>query len=68
MRGSAARSARAGGGFVSLDSGATTERRSWAFTAGAVLQGLTLGLLTLWALLELAASASGGNVFRYQGF
>jgi hypothetical protein len=35
---------------------------------GAALQGLALGALLLWAVLELAASASGGQVFRYQGF
>jgi hypothetical protein len=42
--------------------------RSWARAIGATLQGLTLGVLLLWALLELAASATGGQVFRYQGF
>ena len=39
-----------------------------ATVSGALLQGLVLGALVLWAMLELLASASGGHVFRYQGF
>lgn len=44
------------------------ERRSWARQAGAVVQGVALGAALVWALLELAVSAAGGQVFRYQGF
>jgi len=43
-------------------------RMAKATMAGALLQGVVLGALVLWALLELAATASGGHVFRYQGF
>ena len=44
------------------------ETHTWARTAGEIVQGLALGALLLWALLELAVSATGGQVFRYQGF
>lgn len=36
--------------------------------AGAVLQGMILGLLTFIALCNLAQESSADQVFRYQGF
>ena len=36
--------------------------------AGAVVQGLVLGTLAFFAVLELIEKSSADRVFRYQGF
>ncbi len=35
---------------------------------GILLQGLVLGVLLALALIQLVTLASGGRVFRYEGF
>jgi hypothetical protein len=40
----------------------------WARWTGAILQGLILGALLALAIAELLAFATGGTVFRYEGF
>ena len=35
---------------------------------GAIVQGLVLGVLLFLAILELFNAASGGRLFRYEGF
>jgi len=36
--------------------------------AGILLQGLFLGILLALALIQLITLATGGRVFRYEGF
>lgn len=43
----------------------TAER---ARTLGRVVQGLVLGVALFFALLKLLIAATGGAIFRYQGF
>jgi hypothetical protein len=40
----------------------------WPRRLGALLQGLTLGGLLLWALVNLMTVEMGARIFRYQGF
>lgn len=42
--------------------------RSRAWKAGAVLQGIVLGILLFLALAQLLMIDRGAQVFRYQGF
>ena len=42
--------------------------RSWHRGLGIVLQGLTLGSLLAWALVNLLTLELGARIFRYQGF
>jgi hypothetical protein len=35
---------------------------------GALVQGLLLGVLLAWALLNLTTVEMGARIFRYQGF
>jgi hypothetical protein len=39
-----------------------------ARTLGRVVQGVVLGGLLFFALLQMLIAAAGGAVFRYQGF
>lgn len=39
-----------------------------ARTLGRITQGVLLGFLLAFALLQLLTSSAGGTVFRYQGF
>lgn len=41
---------------------------AWLRRAGAVVQGLVLGLLLPLAVMELAALAGSVGAFKYQGF
>ena len=42
-------------------------KRSW-HRLGAILQGLVLGTLLTWALVNLLTLESGVRIFRYQAF
>jgi hypothetical protein len=54
------------------DSAVATDRRARQLhllrRAGAVVQGLVLGLLLPLAVMELAALAGSVGAFKYQGF
>ncbi len=52
---------------MSLRDETPKEAQSW-YRAGAVLQGLILGPLVTFAVLNLIRMASGATIFRYQGF
>ena len=43
----------------------TTHR---ARTVGRIVQGTVLGVLFFFAILKVLSAASGGAIFRYQGF
>ncbi len=40
----------------------------WLRGLGALLQGLVLGGLLTWALVNLFVTEVGARIFRYQGF
>jgi len=41
---------------------------AWAWRLGMLVQGLALGVALAAAVIELATTASGAQIFRYQGF
>lgn len=43
-------------------------RRTVGWIAGQVVQGTVLGLLSIWALIELVSAIGGVQAFRYEGF
>lgn len=42
--------------------------KRWLKVSGIVIQGLILGTLLFFAVIQIITMASGARIFRYQGF